>query len=179
MLSGLNEQFLIFEGLVLESRGEMVENLAKLLMFSTVSGSTTIEEQRLHNNEISGAFSFLSSLVRQMGLSWRNYENRICVVEQPGGHEVVGVPLHIDVVPSGEGWHYPAFGGMVENDVIYGRGAQDNKGPIIEVLYALHALKRLNLPFRRTVRLIIASQEETGNWSDVDLYLTKEPAPDN
>ncbi|HBF34659.1 TPA: hypothetical protein DDW35_08840, partial [Candidatus Sumerlaeota bacterium] len=86
-------------------------------------------------------------------------------------------PLHLDVVPSGEGWHYPAFGGMIENDVLYGRGAQDNKGPIIQMLYALYMVKRLGLPFKRTVRLIIASQEETGEWDDVDFYLQKEPAP--
>jgi succinyl-diaminopimelate desuccinylase len=178
VLSELNEQFLVFERLVLESRDEMVENLCRLLEFSTVSGSQDPEEARVSSNEFSRAFSFLNGLARQMGFAWRNYNNKICVIEQPGGTEVIGLPLHIDVVPSGEGWHYPAFGGMVENGVIYGRGAQDDKGPIIEMLYALHGLKRLNLPFRRTVRLIIASQEETGDWSDVESYLAKEPAPD-
>lgn len=173
MLSELNEQFLILERLLLETREEMAQSLSSLLQFSTVSGSNDPEEQRMFVNELTRAFSFLSSLARQMGFSWRNYENKIGVIEMAGGPEVVGVPLHVDVVPSGEGWHYPAFGGMIEDDVIYGRGAQDDKGPLIATLYALHAVKRLNLPFRRTVRLIIASQEVTGNWKDVELYLNK------
>ncbi|MBN1867683.1 Sapep family Mn(2+)-dependent dipeptidase [Candidatus Sumerlaeota bacterium] len=158
-------------------RDEMVENLTRLLMFCTVSGPTNEDERRLYLNELSRGFSFLHGLARQMDFSWRSYDNRVCVIEQTGGPEVVGLPLHIDVVPSGEGWHYPAFGGMIEDGVIYGRGAQDNKGPIVEMLYAVHVLKRLGLKFRRTVRLIIASQEETGDWSDVKAYFKREPAP--
>ena len=172
-----DEYYLMLDRFIQDSREEMVENLSKLLMFHTVSGSKDPEEQRLSQNEMSRGFSFLSGLARKMGFAWRNYDNRVCVIEQPGGNEVIGLPLHLDVVPSGEGWHYPAFGGMVEDGVIYGRGAQDDKGPIIQMLYGLHAVKRLNLPFRRTVRLIIASQEETGNWTDVEFYLEKEPAP--
>jgi succinyl-diaminopimelate desuccinylase len=169
----------MLDQMVQRHREEMTENLAKLLMFTTVSGSSDPEERRASANEISRAFSFLNGLARRMEFNWRNYDNRVCVIEQPGGADgVIGLPLHVDVVPSGEGWRFPAFGGMVEDNVIYGRGAQDDKGPIIQMLYALYCLKRLQLPFRRTVRLIIASQEETGNWDDVEDYLQKEPAPD-
>ncbi|MFP4379220.1 MAG: Sapep family Mn(2+)-dependent dipeptidase [Candidatus Sumerlaeia bacterium] len=173
------EYFVMLDQMVQKCREEITDSLAKLLSFSTVSGSKDPEEERASANEFSRAFSWLGSLARSMNLKWRNYDNRICVIEQPGGNDgVIGLPLHVDVVPSGDGWHYPAFGGMVENDIIYGRGAQDDKGPIIQMLYAIHCLNRLKLPFRRTVRLIIASQEETGVWSDVDFYLEKEPAPD-
>lgn len=161
-----------------ESREKIVENLSKLLMFSTVSGGTEPDEQQMFRNERARAFSFLNGLSRTMGFEWRNYESRLCVIEQLGGSEVVGLPLHIDVVPSGEGWHYPAFGGMVEDGVIYGRGAQDDKGPIIQILYALWIVRRLGLRFRRTVRIIVASQEETGDWEDVASYLEAEAPPD-
>lgn len=167
----------MIEHLVHDMRDEMVETLSELLMFCTVSGASAPEERSQYANEFSRAFSFLSSLARRMGFTWRNYDNRVAVVEMTGGAEVIGLPLHIDVVPAGEGWHYPAFGGMVEDGVIYGRGAQDDKGPIVQMLYALYALKRLDLPFRRTVRLIVASQEETGDWGDVRDYLEREPAP--
>ncbi|HUT26269.1 MAG TPA: Sapep family Mn(2+)-dependent dipeptidase [Sumerlaeia bacterium] len=177
MSSKFDEYYLLMEQLIHDSQAEMVEKLASLLMFHTVSGSDDPDEQRLFRNELSRAFSVLSGLARQMGFECRNYDSRVLVIEEPGGPEVVGLPLHIDVVPSGEGWNYPAFGGMVENGTIYGRGAQDDKGPIIQMLYALHTVKRLGVPFRRTVRLIIASQEETGEWSDVEEYLRKEPAP--
>lgn len=177
MSSKFDEYYLLLEQLIHDSQVEMVENLTNLLTFHTVSGSNDPDEQQLFRNELSRAFSFLSGLARQMGFECRNYGGGVLVIEEPGGPEVVGLPLHIDVVPSGEGWNYPAFGGMIENGTIYGRGAQDDKGPIIQMLYALHTVKRLGIPFRRTVRLIIASQEETGDWSDVEEYLRKEPAP--
>ena len=162
------------------TRSEITQNLAELLMFQTVSGSKDTDNKRLFLNETTRGFSFLSRLAKSMGLETRNYDNRVFIIEQPateGGTEVVGLPLHLDVVPSGDGWHYPAFGGMIENDVLYGRGAQDDKGPIIQMLYALHMVKRLGLSFKRTVRLIIASQEETGDWGDIEFYLEKEQAP--
>jgi succinyl-diaminopimelate desuccinylase len=173
----IEEHFRTVQNVLNELRPDIVENLSRLLTFSTVSGCSDIEDQRQFANELSQGFSF-HALARQMGFTTRNHQGNVFVIEQPGGPEVIGIPLHIDVVPSGEGWTYPAFGGMVENDTIYGRGTQDNKGPIIEMLYALYALRRLGRRFRRTVRLIIASQEETGDWSDVAGYLEKEPAPD-
>ncbi len=169
---------MMLEQMIENCRQDMVDNLVKLLMFSTVSGATEPDEKRLTRNELSRAFSFLNGLARQMGFTWRGYDNKVGVIEMPGGPEILGLPLHIDVVPSGDGWHYPAFGGMVEDGVIYGRGAQDDKGPVIQMLYALWVLKRLGLPFKRTVRLIIASQEETGEWDDVEDYLLREPPPD-
>ena len=168
----------MLEHLLQDMRSDMVRDLSELLMFYTVSGADDPEEKRHCANEFSRAFSFLSRLAGRMGFVWRNYDNRVAVIEAGGeGGEVIGLPLHVDVVPSGEGWHYPAFGGMVEDGVIYGRGAQDDKGPIIQMLYALHAVKRLHVPLKRTVRLIVASQEETGDWSDVRDYLEREPAP--
>ncbi len=158
---------------------DMVDDLGHLLGFCTVSGSNNAEEQRLFRNEVSRAFSFISRLSRKFEFPYRSYDNRVCIMEEIGtGHEVLGLPLHIDVVPSGEGWHYPAFGAMVEDGVIYGRGAQDNKGPIIQLSYALWMLKKLGLNMRRTVRMVIASQEETGRWDDVKSYLQRETAPD-
>jgi len=37
---------------------------------------------------------------------------------------------HTDVVPPGEGWRHGPFGGIVEDGVLYGRGAADMKGAI-------------------------------------------------
>lgn len=159
-------------------RQEMVDDLCKLLSFATVSGGQNEQEWELFAKETRRALTFLSGLARKMGFSFRNYDNRVAVIEAPGRKGSIGLPLHVDVVPSGDGWHYPAFGGMVEDGAIYGRGTQDNKGPIIQWLYALYCMKDLGLNFRRTVRVILGTLEETGNWTDLDLYQEKESSPD-
>ncbi|WP_121020902.1 succinyl-diaminopimelate desuccinylase [Helicobacter vulpis] len=44
---------------------------------------------------------------------------------------------HVDVVPVGEGWKHDPFGGVVEKDFLYGRGAQDMKGGVAAFVCAM------------------------------------------
>ena len=55
--------------------------------------------------------------------------------------ETVGILVHLDVVPEGDGWDYDPYGGEIHEGKIYGRGAVDDKGPAIACLYAMKALK--------------------------------------
>ena len=76
--------------------------------------------------------------------------------------EIVGMLTHCDVVPAGKGWQHSPFGGAVENGYIYGRGAQDDKGPTIAALYAMALLKELGLQPKRSLRHIVGGDEESG-----------------
>ena len=66
-------------------------------------------------------------------------------VEYGEGEEYVCVMNHLDVVAAGEGWTRPPFGGVLEGNLLYGRGATDNKGPAVAALYCLCALRDLGL----------------------------------
>jgi succinyl-diaminopimelate desuccinylase len=79
------------------------------------------------------------------------------------GDEMIAVLGHLDVVPEGDGWSYPPYGAEIHNGKIYGRGATDDKGPTIGALYALKAIKDLNIPLKRRVRIIFGLNEETGS----------------
>ena len=70
---------------------------------------------------------------------------------------------HLDVVPEGNGWTYPPYGGEIHSGKLYGRGTTDDKGPTIGALYALKAIKDLNLPLKKRVRIIFGLNEETGS----------------
>jgi len=68
---------------------------------------------------------------------------------------------HTDVVPSGpvEKWSHPPYEAVVENDILYGRGAQDMKGGIACWLAALEKLIGNNVPLP-SIQLLITSDEE-------------------
>jgi len=68
---------------------------------------------------------------------------------------------HTDVVPSGpeECWQYPPFDAVVENGILYGRGAQDMKGGIACWMAAVMRLCAAYEPLP-TLQILITSDEE-------------------
>ena len=97
-------------------------------------------------------------------------------IHEVGNHEVVGVLVHMDVVPA-EGFTLQPFGAQIIDGKIYGRGAIDNKGPALAALYALAALKEMGFAPDKRIRLIFGCDEESG-WGDIDYYKQHEPLPD-
>ena len=71
---------------------------------------------------------------------------------------------HIDVVsaPNISSWKSHPFSGHIENNRIYGRGAQDIKGLGAVHYFALKQIKESNISLRRTVHLIMMPDEEVG-----------------
>lgn len=113
---------------------------------------------------------------RELGFQVRNVDGYAGHVEMGDGPELVGVLCHLDVVPAGEGWTCPPFGGVVKDGRLYGRGACDDKGPAVAALYAMLALRRSGLPLRRRVRLVLGLDEESG-WACLDRYFRTEEMP--
>ncbi|MFT4158263.1 MAG: M20/M25/M40 family metallo-hydrolase [Microbacterium sp.] len=80
---------------------------------------------------------------------------------------VSGDPLvlmaHYDVVPVDEsdGWTYPPFAGVIADGRVHGRGALDDKGPLIVVLEAVENLLARGFRPARDVYLSFGGNEET------------------
>ena len=89
----------------------------------------------------------------------------------------LAVLAHLDTVPVGDGWHYPPFKLTVDNDVLYGRGTIDDKGPAVAALWAAKAIKELNIPVKN-FRIIFGGNEE-GGCEDMEYYEKKEKFPQN
>src|SRR5687767_1203132 len=58
----------------------------------------------------------------------------------PKNAPVLGLVIHGDVQPVDESWTIPPFEGRVENGYVLGRGAADDKGPLIQALLAMKSL---------------------------------------
>ncbi|MCM3781167.1 M20/M25/M40 family metallo-hydrolase [Microbacterium hydrocarbonoxydans] len=70
---------------------------------------------------------------------------------------------HYDVVPVDESddWTHPPFAGVVSDGIVYGRGALDDKGPLIVVLEAVENLLAGGFSPARDVYLSFGGNEET------------------
>jgi succinyl-diaminopimelate desuccinylase len=95
------------------------------------------------------------------------------------GEEMVGVLGHVDVVPPGrlEDWEHDPFDPVEIDGMLYGRGAQDDKGPLLAALFGAKALMDAGVTFHRRVRFIFGTDEET-LWRCIRRYVEREELPD-
>ncbi len=101
----------------------------------------------------------------------RNYAGRPCIVGRlagSGGGRSLVLNAHIDTVPveNAGAWIHPPFGGAIENGVLFGRGACDDKAGVVECLLVAHAMREAAIAVAGD--LIVASvieDESTGNGS--------------
>lgn len=116
------------------------------------------------------------SLAEKYGFKTAVVKDAVGYAQWGEEEDYIGVVGHLDVVPAGEGWSFPPFKLSKKNQRFYGRGILDNKGPILACLFGLKLLKELNLPVKKTIRIIFGTDEENGS-SDIPLYLSEERPP--
>ena len=102
------------------------------------------------------------------------------------GAELLAVLCHLDVVPSGDeaDWQTPPFEATIKDGWIFGRGVQDDKGPSMAALYAVKALLDSGVEFKKRVRFIFGTDEETlwrcmGRYNELEETATLGFAPDS
>lgn len=122
------------------------------------------------------AIEYVTNLSEEMGFNTKNFDGYAAHGDFGQGEEIIGVLAHVDVVPEGNGWTYPPYGGEIHEDKIYGRGTLDDKGPAIAAMYAMKALKESKVDLKRKIRIIFGANEETG-WGGIKHYFKKEKAP--
>ncbi len=78
---------------------------------------------------------------------------------------------HLDVVPAGEGWRRPPFGGELHRGRIWGRGALDAKSLGIAHLNAMFHVVKSGRPRHRDLVLLASADEEAGGEEGVGWLL--------
>lgn len=145
----------------------LVELLSQAVKFPTVSGN---EQARVAQQK------WLLETAASLGLAARD-AGPVTEIELPGpkGAPVLGLVVHGDVQPvDGKQWTVPPFEGAVRDGFVIGRGSADDKGPLVQALLAMHALRGAKLT--HTVRLLVGSDEESGN-QDTKTYLSSHEPP--
>ncbi len=143
--------------------------VAEAVRFPTLAGNPQAhEEQKL----------WLKSVAAKLGLQFRD-RGTVTEVELagPAGSPVLGLIVHGDVQPADASeWTHPPFAGIVRDGVVFGRGAADDKGPMVQALLAMVALRDTGAARTHTIRLLVGSDEESEN-KDFGAYLAANAAP--
>ena len=151
---------------------DIVSSISDVIKFdSSFKGAEGDNGEYPFGKETADCLQFFLSLAESFGFETNNYDNYAGEVIFGEGEDFA-ILAHLDVVPAGNGWKYPPFGGVINDDVsaggvtgrkIWGRGAMDDKGPAIVCLYALKALKDEGFTPRRKIKLIVGCNEESGS----------------
>ncbi len=101
---------------------------------------------------------------QSLGFEVRDYDGYAGDAKMGEGsdEDALAILAHVDIVPAGDGWTRDPFGAQMEDGVLYGRGACDDKGPLAAALYAMKAVKDAGIPLKRKVTLIYGCDEESG-----------------
>lgn len=121
------------------------------------------------------ALEYMLNLGKELGFKTKNIDNYCGYIEFGEGEEMLGIIGHLDVVPAEDGWKYEPFGGTIDNGRIYGRGAIDDKGPVMAALYAMKAVME-QCAVKKRVRLILGLNEER-DWKCIEYYKKHEESP--
>ncbi len=158
-------------------QGEMISALVELIKIPSVMDETY--ELRPFGIEIDNALKKVLEICERIGFkTFYDPEGYYGYAEYGSGTEMIGILGHIDVVSEGDAqnWKHSPYAGDIATGKIFGRGAIDDKGPLVAAIYATKALIDANITFGKRVRIIIGTDEETG-WRGICRYVKKEELP--
>ncbi|HXC17843.1 MAG TPA: Sapep family Mn(2+)-dependent dipeptidase [Holophagaceae bacterium] len=144
--------------------------LQEVIRFPTVAGNAQAWTDQK---------AWLQARAQELGFAFKD-AGAVFEIELPGPKDapVIGLVIHGDVQPvDASHWSFPPFAGTVKDGSVIGRGAADDKGPLVQTLLAMKALKECGLPRTHTLRMLVGSDEESGS-TDMGIYLKDHKAPD-
>lgn len=153
---------------------EIIQKTQELIQIPSVISPT---DNPLHpfGKPINDALEYILKLGKSLGFRTKNIDGYCGYIEFGEGEELIGIIGHLDVVPEGDNWTYPPFSATIADNKIYGRGAIDDKGPVISSLYAMKAVAD-TCQIQKRVRLILGLNEEN-DWKCINYYKKHEEAP--
>ena len=164
----------MFDEYIDNLKDEIIKETCNLINIESVSEDTGDPDMPFGEG-CKNVLDYTLELAQRLGFITKNIDNYCGYIEFGEGEKLVGIIGHLDVVPSGDGWETPPFEANIRDGKIFGRGAIDDKGPVISALYAMKAVKD-TMKIKSRVRLILGVNEEK-DWKCIQHYKEKEEYP--
>ncbi len=164
----------MIESYIKEHKQEIIKKTQELVQIPSII-SPSNNPYYPFGKAIHNALVYTLNLGESLGFRTKNVDGYCGYIEFGEGKELIGIIGHLDVVPEGKNWTYPPFAGHIVNNKIYGRGAIDDKGPVISSLYAMKAVME-TCKIHKRVRLILGLNEEN-DWKCIQYYKAHEESP--
>lgn len=157
-----------------ELKDDLISSTRELVKIKSIEEEA--KDGMPYGQGVAAALKKALEISEKLGFKTVDLDGYVGYAEYGEGEDYVAVLGHLDVVPEGNGWIYPPYGAEIHDGKMFGRGTMDDKAPIVAALYGLKALKDLNLPLSKRVRIIYGTNEETG-CKEMAHYFEKEKPP--
>ena len=143
-------------------KNEMIEKLSDFVSINTVYDKDSVDKNNPFGKGESKGLQYFYNLAKNDGFQVINYNN-YCVEVVYGEGELLDVLAHCDVVNVSNNWTFDPFSKLYDDKYVYGRGTQDDKGPLLAAYYALKVIKENNIKSNKKIRFIVGGNEESGS----------------
>ena len=149
-------------------REEYIDTLKRWVRIPSVKGEA--EPGAPFGREVRNMLDLAMADARKLGFdAVRDCDGYACDITLGTAEETIAVLGHLDVVPVGDGWTKDPFQCVIEDGKIYGRGTNDDKGPVLAALFAMRAIREAGIPLKKSIRMILGGDEESG-MEDMEYY---------
>lgn len=156
---------------------QMIKSIQDIVQIKSVAGQAT--KDAAYGEGPKATLLHTLKMAESLGFKTVNLDNQIgyAVYGDESDEDYVASVGHLDVVPEGDGWRFPPYSAEIEDGTMYGRGVLDNKGPVMSTLFALLAIKNSGAKVKRPIRIVFGTDEETGQFRDIQHYLKMQKPP--
>ncbi|MDD3839862.1 MAG: dipeptidase PepV [Clostridia bacterium] len=165
---------MILDEIIERYRQDIIDHTVELVKIKSVLADA--QPNMPFGEGINDALQYVLNLGSKLGFKAVNLDGYAGYIEYGKGSDLIGILVHLDVVPEGKGWTFPPFGATIHKNRIYGRGAIDDKSPAIASIFALKALMESGQDIDKRIRIIFGTNEEN-DWEGINYYIENEEIP--
>lgn len=98
---------------------EMIETLRELMRIPSVTGAAPLPGMP-YGKDVHDALEKALAVCERLGFRTQKCGDYLGYAEIGEGKELMGILVHLDIVPLGNGWNHDPFGGEILDGKIYG-----------------------------------------------------------
>lgn len=152
----------------------LISDTIKLVNIKSVQGKPT--KSAPYGKGPKKVLDAFTKMSKKAGFYTHNYNVGVMNAAMKPGNADLGIWIHGDVVPEGDGWSFEPYNAVEYKGCIIGRGSTDNKGQLAAVFNLFKIFKELGIELNYNPAIYLGSNEETG-MNDVTEFLKVHTPP--
>lgn len=152
-----------YKKLVNRYKIHMIDTVRLMVEIPSVNDPKSVTKEMPFGKSVNDALKFVGELGERFGFDVDYCDGYATELTIGSGKKLIGIFAHADVVPATGNWTNDPFKAVINDNVLYGRGVSDDKGPFVAAFYAVKALKDNHLINDYRVRIVVGGDEELGS----------------